>query len=425
MQTSPAKEVLTSPIRIRNFALSAALGQSGLLAGGAGKSKQQRRGKQVISTGLVNGPLTNGEACESNLQVIGAQAKREQAKSINVTNGNSNGNGSCGLSIVGGGGILASHSNAGERKSLTSSVWALQFVRDSTRQKVIRKARNSLSSMGDERGKAASKSEGAVTSTPVLRTKSASAVTGVRGLDRERGKRGDSAGFKGSKAARSSGSSRSRTRGTAVGGSFVNKIQHEVASCAFNDLSVAISTQKVGRPANKTLTAESAEASLNLEKQRLLAAARVSERKRTLQSKKEKQNQLDQDKKEKRKLSDADLEQMRLLASQRALEAQKEAKIRQQIEIKKQEEARAQKANQRKKEEQAKMKRRAEIYAINAVMRNAFDNRFRAFVAEKLVSGDGAHAILEDELAADLRMEDSSEVVSAVGKVSGVGVAAV
>ena len=422
MQTSPAKEVLTSPIRIRNFALSAALGQSGLLAGGAGKSKQQRRGKQVISTGLVNGPQTNGEACEPNLQVIGAQAKREQAKSINVTNG------SCGLSIVGGGGILASHSNAGERKSLTSSVWALQFVRDSTRQKVIRKARNSLSSMGDERGKAASKSEGAVTSTPVLRTKSASAVTavtGVRGLDRERGKRGDSAGFKGGKAARSSGSSRSRTRGNAVGGSFVNKIQHEVASCAFNDLSVAISTQKVGRPANKTLTAESAEASLNLEKQRLLAAARVSERKRTLQSKKEKQNQLDQDKKEKRKLSDADLEQMRLLASQRALEAQKEAKIRQQIEIKKQEEARAQKANQRKKEEQAKMKRRAEIYAINAVMRNAFDNRFRAFVAEKLVSGDGAHAILEDELAADLRMEDSSEVVSAVGKVSGVGVAAV
>ena len=107
MQTSPAKEVLTSPIRIRNFALSAALGQSGLLAGGAGKSKQQRRGKQVISTGLVNGPQTNGEACEPNLQVIGAQAKREQAKSINVTNGNSNGNGSCGLSIVGGGGILA------------------------------------------------------------------------------------------------------------------------------------------------------------------------------------------------------------------------------------------------------------------------------------------------------------------------------
>ena len=78
---------------------------------------------------------------------------------------------------------------------------------------------------------------------------------------------------------------------------------------------------------------------------------------------------------------------MRQLANQRALEAQKETKARKEKEVRIREEKKANKARERKKEKEEKERKRSEIYAINGVMREAFNNRFRQFAGNMLAEG--------------------------------------
>lgn len=122
----------------------------------------------------------------------------------------------------------------------------------------------------------------------------------------------------------------------------------------------------------------------------------------------------------KSKFGDIDLDKMRQLASQRALEAQREAKSRRDKEEKAREERRIKKATERKKEQEEKERRRAEIYAINSVMREAFNNRFRQFAGNMLAGGQGGHAVVSEEMEAELEGVRQNEVGANVS-FSGVG----
>ncbi|GMH58260.1 hypothetical protein TrRE_jg3763 [Triparma retinervis] len=117
-----------------------------------------------------------------------------------------------------------------------------------------------------------------------------------------------------------------------------------------------------------------------------------------------------QQERRKSKFGDIDLDKMRQLASQRALEAQRETKARRDKEEKAREERRANKARERKKEQEEKDRRRAEIYAINSVMREAFNNRFRQFAGNMLAGGQGGHAVVSEEMEAELEGVRQGEV---------------
>ena len=141
-----------------------------------------------------------------------------------------------------------------------------------------------------------------------------------------------------------------------------------------------------------------------LEKQRMLAVARILSRKKSEMEKKKE----DEDSKKNSRFGEADLEKMRLAAAQRAMEAQREAKAEREKESLRKKLERDSRVTGRKREEEAKVRRRAEIYAINKVMKDAFEVKFKEFAAEQLANGEG-HSIVCDELG--LAEEDVRSVV--------------
>ncbi|GMH49188.1 hypothetical protein TrVE_jg11129 [Triparma verrucosa] len=150
---------------------------------------------------------------------------------------------------------------------------------------------------------------------------------------------------------------------------------------------------KGGKDAAKEVPKYSQE---ELEKQRMLAVARVVSKKR---SEVERQRSEEEARKS-TKFDNVDLDRMRSIAAQRAAEAQKEAKQRNEKEAMKKKSERESRAMERRKEEEAKVRRRAEIYAINNVMRDAFEEQFREFAATQLANGEG-HSVVSDELGLD------------------------
>ncbi|GMH78701.1 hypothetical protein TrLO_g1453 [Triparma laevis f. longispina] len=206
--------------------------------------------------------------------------------------------------------------------------------------------------------------------------------------------------------------------------SLVKRIQNDVAESAFQEIQEQMSiplekrTEALGemdtvskqnpiskkpktnnnkkKSSKKEKEAEPKYSKETLEKQRMLAVARVVSKKR---SEVERQRSEEEARKS-TKFDNVDLERMRLMAAQRATEAQKEAKQRNEKEANRKKSERENRAMERRKEEEAKTRRRAEIYAINNVMRDAFEEQFREFAATQLANGEG-HSVVLDELGLD------------------------
>ena len=200
--------------------------------------------------------------------------------------------------------------------------------------------------------------------------------------------------------------------------SLVTRIQRDVANSAFQEMEekMAMPLEKRGSVskgvgklrvrksgANKRLAGSGGEdedaepipkySAEELEKQRLLAVARVVSRRKTESEKKK----AEEESRNSSKFAETDLEKMRLAAAQRAMEAQREAKAQREKESLRKKMERDSRASERRREEEAKVRRRAEIYAINNVMKDAFEEKFRQFAAEQLANGEG-HSIVSEEL---------------------------
>ena len=212
--------------------------------------------------------------------------------------------------------------------------------------------------------------------------------------------------------------------------SLVTRIQRDVANSAFQEMEekMAMPLEKRGgvskgvgklrvRKSGANKKDEDAEpapkySAEELEQQRMLAVARVVSRRKTEIEKKK----AEEENRNSSKFAETDLEKMRLAAAQRAMEAQREAKAQREKESLRKKSERDSRASERRREEEAKVRRRAEIYAINNVMKDAFEDKFRQFAAEQLANGEG-HSIVSEELG--LAEEDVRGVE--IGRVGGAG----